>query len=385
MSLKAYWQLTLAQLRIFARNRQVIFFSLLFPILLMLMLGSFLGSSGGNISLQAYVIDGDESTASQQLIDTIGQQGIIEVVEPPVTVTDLNGALERLKNGDVQLIVEIPEGYGQSLEAAAAEAAGGSGGAEAGSQPPAGVNVYYDETRMTTAQVGLTVINQVIDGISKSLTGYEPVLAVNPEGVQGVQLEYIDFLVPGIVAMMIMSNNLNGVAGQIASWRERGILRRMQSTPLHASTFISAQITARLLLNGFQALIVLLVGYLFFETQVNGSWALLVMFVVLGTLTFIAMGFIIAGLAKTPESAGPIAGMISFPLLFLGGVFFPISNMPELLQPIVKLLPIAHLSTALRQVMNVGADLTMLWPETLLLLGWMAVSFIVASFTFKWE
>lgn len=185
--------------------------------------------------------------------------------------------------------------------------------------------------------------------------------------------------------MMIMNNNLNGVAGQIASWRERGVLRRMQSTPLSARTFIAAQITARLLLNGAQALIVLLVGSLVFGTQVNGSWWLLIFFVVLGTLTFMSIGFIIAGLAKTPESAGPIAGIISFPLMFLGGVFFPIKSMPEFLQPVVKALPISHLSSAIRQIMNVGAGFAGVWTEAVLLGGWLAVAFIVAAFTFKWE
>lgn len=176
---------------------------------------------------------------------------------------------------------------------------------------------------------------------------------------------------------MIMSNNLNGVAGQVASWRERGILRRMQSTTLRASTFIAAQITARLTLNGLQAVIVLLIGNLVFGTQVNGSWLLLLAFVIMGTLAFMAIGFIIAGLAKTPESAGPISGFVSFPMMFLGGVFFPIKNMPKFLQPIVKLLPISHLSTALRQVMNVGAGIADLWPDTLLLGGWLIVAFVV--------
>lgn len=90
-------------------------------------------------------------------------------------------------------------------------------------------------------------------------------------------------------------------------------------------------------------------------------------------------------MAKTPESAGPIAGVISFPLLFLGGVFFPIASMPEWFQPVVKALPIAPLANALRQVTNVGADIAALWSDTLLLALWMIANFIVASFTFKWE
>lgn len=247
------------------------------------------------------------------------------------------------------------------------------------------VKAYYDETNMTTSQIALTLLSQVVDGVSKQLANYSPVVAVDASAVQSLHLKYIDFLVPGILAMMIMSNNLNGVAGQIASWRERGILRRMQSTTLTAATFIGAQITARLVMNGLQVLIVVVVGSTFFETQVNGSWLLLGLFVALGTLTFMSFGFIIASLAKTPESAGPIAGFVSYPMLFLGGVFYPIKEMPQFLQPFVKLLPISHLTAAMRQVMNVGADLTALWPEVALLAGWMVAAFALSSYLFKWE
>jgi ABC-2 type transport system permease protein len=365
--MKAYIQLTLAQLRLFGRNRQVLFWTLFFPIFFMVMLGSFLGN-GNNISLHGLVIDQDQTSASQILSTSLQQDKILQLK----SADELNPSLDALKHGDQQLVIVIPKGYGQMINAA-----------KSGS--PAGLKVYYDETNATTSQLGLVAIGQIVDGIDKKLTNYAPLVTVQPEGVQSLKLTYIDFLVPGIVAMMIMSNNLNGVAAQIASWRERGILRRMQSTTLSASTFIASQITARLILNGAQAIIVLLVGHFFFHTQINGSWALLLGFVVLGTLAFMSIGFIVAGLAKTPESASPIAGFISFPMLFVGGVFFPIQNMPQFLQPVVKLLPIAHLTTALRQVMNVGADLSAVWSEAALLGGWVIVAFIIASFTFKWE
>ncbi|MCC2685800.1 MAG: transporter [Paenibacillaceae bacterium] len=371
--MSAYWQLTLAQLKLFIRNRQVIFWSLMFPIFFMVMLGSFF-SNGNSISLSGQVIDQDNSAESQALLQAFTGQTALELK----SADNEDKALDSLKKGDQQLVIIIPQGYGQALAVTSAATPNANGTA-------AQVVAYYDETNAALSQIGLTVVAQIVDGVSKQLTHYVPVVTVQNQGVQSLNLKYIDFLVPGIVAMMIMSNNLNGVAGQIASWRERGILRRMQSTPLAASTFIAAQITARLMLNGLQAVIVLLVGSLIFGTQVNGSWALLLLFVVLGTLAFMAIGFIIAGLAKTPESAGPIAGFISFPLLFLGGVFFPIKNMPEFLQPLIKLIPITHLTNALRQVMNVGADLTALWPEATILGGWLIVAFVVASFTFKWE
>ncbi len=366
--MKAYLQLTLAQLRLFGRNRGVLLWTLVFPIFFMVMLGSFFGN-GGNTSLSVSVIDQDQTTASKALLSKMNQLSLLKVTES----SDLDASLKDLKHGERQLVVAVPKGYEAAVNAKSPAMEG------------AKLTVYYDETSQTTNQVGLPILSQLVDGISKQIVGYTPVITIQPQGVQAIKLKYIDFLVPGIVAMMIMNNNLNGVAGQIASWRERGVLRRLQSTPLHPGSFIAAQITARLLLNGAQAIIVLLIGSIIFGTQVNGSWMLLLMFVVLGTLTFMSIGFIIAALAKTPESAGPIAGFISFPLLFLGGILFPIKEMPNWLQPIVNMLPIAHLSTALRQIMNVGASFADLWHEAALLGGWMLVAFLIASLTFKWE
>lgn len=361
--MKAYFLLTLAQLKLFIRNRQMLFFSLFFPVFFMLVFG-FLFNNNNTMSLEAAVMDQDQTEASRMLTTAFEQSGVII----PVDYDKEDQALDALKHGDLGMVIIIPQGYEDQL-----------------SQAKAKILLYYDETNMTTAMIAKSAVSAIVDSISKELAQFVPAISVQEEGVQSLDLAYIDFLVPGILAMMIMSNNMNGVAGQIAAWRERGVLRRMQSTTLRASTFIAAQITARLILSGLQSVIVLLIGHWVFGTQIRGTWALLLFFVIIGTLAFMSIGFIIASLAKTPESANPIAGLLSFPMMFLGGVFFPIKNMPEFLQPIVKLLPISHLTTALRQVMNVGAGLSALSLEAIVLGGWMIAAFLIASFTFKWE
>ncbi len=380
--MKAYVQLTLSQLLIFTRNRGLIFFSLLFPILLMVALGSFIGK-GTSTSFELAVVNQDQSEASQVWLEQLSQkQGMKTVI-----LTDKESAIKAVQNGEHQALLVIPSGYGDALNTIQQQSESAPSLQEGSSAitTTAAVELYYDTNNQTLLQGGLDAVSQLADSLSKEIIHYEPVVTVNTNAIQAVELTYINFLVPGIVAMMIMNSNLNGVAGQIASWRERGILRRMQSTTLHPSSFIAAQITARLMMNGLQAIILLLVAFLFFGTEVRGSWLLLIFFVVLGTLTFMSIGFIIASLAKSPEMAGPIAGLISFPLLFLGNVFFPIDNMPEFLQPFVKAIPITHLSEAMRAVMNVGADLSTLWLETLVLGAWMIAAFLIATFTFKWK
>jgi ABC-2 type transport system permease protein len=365
--MRAYFQLTLAQLRIFLRNRQVLFWTLAFPIFLMIMLGSFLGNGNG-ISLTVAVVDQDMSEQSNILLEELKKNEAVSLEKS----SNEKEELEKLKKGDLQLVVLIPKGYAKRL-------------ATGENEVPLELPVYYNETNFAVSQIGLQLVNNAVDTVSKNQVDYKPAVVTDSKGIEALNLRYIDFLVPGIVAMMIMSNNMNGVAGQISSWRERGILRRMQGTTLKASTFIAAQITARFMLNGLQAMIVLGVAWLVFGIEVRGSWLTLIAFVTLGTLAFMAIGFIIAGIAKTPESAGPIAGFLSFPMLFLGGVFFPIKNMPEFLQPIVQILPIAHLSHALRETMNVGASFMSLGMEAIILTGWLIGAFIVASWTFKWE
>ena len=367
--MKGYVQLTRAQLLLFWRNKKVLFWTLVFPIFFMVVLGTFLGK-GNAVTIEALIINQDQSIPSEQLAQEFSGVKGLNVKKG----TDLNNAKKQLEKGGTQLIVVIPKGYGQWVERT-----------DKGKEAPQQVTVYYDETKMSTSQLGISVMNQVIDGISKKMTGYHPVIVAESTPLKSLDLGYIDFLVPGIVAMMIMNNNMNGVAGQIASWRERGILRRMQTTTLAPRTFIAAQITSRLLLNGIQALILILVGYFAFGTKVNGSWPLLIFFIALGTLSFMSLGFIIASLAKDPEQAGPMAGFLSFPMLFLGGVFFPVTSMPSFLQPIVQVIPITHLSTAIRQIMNLGVGIQELWIPAVVLASWTLVAFTISSLTFKWE
>lgn len=245
--------------------------------------------------------------------------------------------------------------------------------------------LYLDESNPTVAEIGTTLVNQEVDRLNKELTDFRPVITMEKVNVQSQPLGYIDFLVPGILSLMIMSNNLNGVAATIASWRERGILRRLQGTPLTSASFIAGQMTARVLMNGLQAIVVLLVAYFIFDVQVFGSWALLIAFLLLGTLTFMSMGFIIASLSRTPESASPIAGLISFPMIFVGGIFFPVRDLPGLLQPLVKAIPIGYLTESLRGVMNEGATIVELWVPAIVLLAWTIVSFVVAAWSFRWD
>jgi ABC-2 type transport system permease protein len=365
--MKAYLQLTKAQLLLFARNRNMVIWSLFLPILMMLALGTLVGD-GMRFQVRVAVADEDGSTASRQFAEELGKTEGIRLFPTP-----RNEGPGRIRKGDADLLVVVKKGFGKRVAS------------PAGGETARLITLYYDKSNPAVAEIGTALIRQAVDHLNKRLVHFRPTIGVEEINVQSRPMSYIDFLVPGILSLMIMSNNLNGVAATIASWRERGILRRMQGTPLSSATFIAAQITARILLNAVQAIAVLLVAYFVFDVQVYGSWAALIFFILLGTLTFLSIGFIIASLARSPESASPIAGLISFPMIFVGGIFFPIRDLPDILQPVVEVIPIVHLTRALREIMTNGAGLADLWIPTAALSAWLVVSFLAAAKSFRWD
>lgn len=364
--MKAYIQLTLAQLKLFARNRSVIFWTTFFPLFLMIMLGLFLGGGDTTASISLGWLDEEGSDVSKSMRESFEQVEAVQVKE----YENFDLAMEDIEGGKITFLIQVPEDFSEHIEQ---------------QDETAKLAVYYNEVDQSLAQLGFAVVDQIVDGINKEYVQFEETVQVEHKGIRAVELSYLDFLVPGIAALMILSSNLNGVAAQIASWRERGILRRMKSTGLPASTFIAAQITARMVLNLSQSILVILIGIFVLGAQMNGNVLLLLFYLILGILVFMSLGFIIASLAKTPEHAAPIAGFISFPMFFLGGIFFPLTNMPDFLKPVITIIPISHLSNVLREVMNLGATMADLWLPTSILLGWFLVSFTLAAKFFKWE
>jgi ABC-2 type transport system permease protein len=363
--MKAYLQLIKAQLLLFARNKNSFIWSLLLPVFMMIALGTLVGGNSDQFALEVSIIDKDHSVSSKELVQALKKAPGVSTVNQ----TEKN-ALTSLKQNELQMVIVIPKGYGQAV---------------ASTNGKGVITVYQDQGNMSTSRIGKAIVGGTIDQINKKLANFQPRIAIDEKGISTHQLEYMDFLVPGILALLIMSNNLNGVAAQIASWRERSILKRMQGTPLSSGTFIAGQMTARILINVIQAFVVLLIAHFMFGVNVYGNWGTLLFFVLLGTLTFMSIGFIVASLAKTPESASPIAGFISFPMMFIGGIFFPVRQLPDFLQIVVQAIPIGHLTDALRGVMNNGATLTSLQVPLWILVAWSIVSFTIAALTFRWD
>jgi ABC-2 type transport system permease protein len=183
--------------------------------------------------------------------------------------------------------------------------------------------------------------------------------------------------------MTIMWVNL-AVGFLLVTWREQGILRRLGVTPLRPGSLIASQAVSFALISLTQVVIILTMGRLIFDVEINGSYLWLALTVLLGVAAMLSIGYVIASLLKTVTSVNAVMNLVMFPMIFLGGSYFPLDP-PPVLEPLVNAIPLTHLNDALREVVNHGGGLGDLWLSWAVLAAWIGGGFLVSIRLFRWQ
>ena len=360
--MKAFGRLLVANFKQFVRDRTALFFTFAFPVLFMFIFG-FVFSGGDDINYDIGLVNQDNSATSTGISMAFEEVPIFEI-----SPGELEGKLDELRDGELDAVVVIPAGIEASI----------------GRGEMVDIQVYYDPSQTTSAQIILPVLRQVVDAVNIQMSGQPVLFDLALESIQAHELGYIDYLVPGILAMSVLFLGLFGSL-TLVEWREKKVLKRFGATPLHRSTMVSSQVVYRLILALAQTLIIIAIAYFVFDVQMVGNWFLLLGLVLLGALTFISIGYFAVSRAKTVEGAMPIIQIIQFPMLFLSGIFFPVEIMPDFMRPIIAIIPLTYLGDAFRQVM---VDATPVYPLMLdigVLAAWFVVCMLLAIRLFRWE
>jgi ABC-2 type transport system permease protein len=360
--LEIVWHLFVASGKMFIRDRTAVFFSFFLPLVIMLIFGVL--NFGEAAELDVGVVDEAATTSSTAMIGAFDQVPILVISEGT-----LDEELAALEEGDRSLVLVFPEGWEL--------VAPGS----AGYRP---LTAYTNAATAEEGQTALLIVNAAVAQALVTAGGGSPDPLVVVEEVAGRDLAYIDFLVPGILGLTIMQLGLFSVAFGFVQLKQTGTLRRLFATPTSPSYFLSAQVSSRLIITLVQVLILLGVG-LWFGVQLVGSVIVVLALSVLGGVVFLAMGYGVAGWAKNENQAAPVANLISLPMMFLSGSFFPREAMPEFLQQVTRFLPLTYLNDALRDVINDGAGLDVIGTDVIGLVVWGVISFVIATRLFKWE
>jgi len=383
------------------RERVTLFWFLIFPIFLLVLLALIFGNIGeeGEIRFEVGFVNRDTSGSTPVDFAAVVEETFEGLADPadedtaplftlhrPTGAADVDAFLEAeltaLRRGRRAVVIVIPRGFSAAVFGAISSGTGAS----------SELTVYMT-TSDVASQMATEIVGQVLSAIDREILvrggRFDPESATVGQpvwlGTTGEETPYIDFVLPGIVLMGFFVNGLFGVPGAILFNRDRRVLRRYWVTPLSVPRYLAGFSLGHLALCALQFALLYALGRYALGASVSFASAPACLLLILSAVTFLAFGFLIASLAKTANAGMAAANILNMPMMFLSGLFFPIAGLPLFLRLIVYANPLSYLAQGLRSTLGVEAS-EFSWPLIVgVPLGWIALSILVASMRLKWD
>ncbi|EID55529.1 ABC transporter permease [Saccharomonospora xinjiangensis] len=248
------------------------------------------------------------------------------------------------------------------------------------------VRVRFAASTRETANLVLGVIDGVVNRTNVAVTGQEPRFSLDAEPVEDASMQPIQYLTPGILSWAVAMGAVFGAAITLVSWRRNQVLRRLRLAPVRAGTVLTSRLLVTLGVGAAQFVLFVSVALLpVFGLKLTGQWWLALPLLMLGTLAFFAVGMLVGAWCRTEESASTVANLVTVPMAFLSGAFFPVEAAPAWLQQVSWGLPMRHLNEGMLDVMVRGHGVEALLLPALVLLGFTVVIGALAAKLFRWE
>lgn len=356
------WQLILARVRDFYREPAAIFWVYGFPLVLAVALGTaFRDRPVERIPIVLTKSPEVPEAVWQETFENLEQDTRLEI-----KVVDSRQAGKDLALGKVALVVEL-------------EAAG---------------LVLKTEKNRPESALAQGVVEAVLWKARARSASQSPGTDSNPgKRETGIRIEqtaetggrYIDFLIPGLLGMNLMGGGLWGLGYVTVDLRVRKLLKRLIATPMSRVDFLVSLVLGRMGFLLLEILILLGFAWLAFGVSIHGSLTTLAVTILAGAVCFQAIGLLVASRATSYESVSGLMNLTMLPMYVLSGVFFSSDRFPQMVQPLIQLLPLTALNVSLRGVINEGAGLTEIYGNLVILLGWASGAFLLALRLFRWR
>jgi ABC-type multidrug transport system, permease component len=364
--------------------------------------------SGGNVQYELAVQNKDGSDISFAFINAVNSTNAFKVR----MVNASENADAYIKSNRISGMLIVPQGFGNQVQhnlalgatrpstavqmnptttsATNASALNATRVSSSSSQAqsnntnatPAAVILKVDQSS-TSAPVISGVLSSIANGFNSQLTGSTQIVGVENQQVLSSQFKYIDFFVPGIIGLTVLTTGVLGTVGTNTQYRNNGILRKLATTPLGKSEWIISKMLYQTVVIFISAALIIVVAKLVYNvTVVPNVVTLLLLFV--GTICFTGIGMIIARFVKDEDAANAAASAVTFPMLFLAGTFIPLETMPDYLQTIAKFLPLTYLNYGLRDAMILGDTASALYNMAIVLIAG-AIFFVIGSIITDWR
>lgn len=221
--------------------------------------------------------------------------------------------------------------------------------------------------------------------LERILRGADAAASYHKQTVSGRIIRYVDWVAPGVLAMNMMFSCLFGVGYVIVRYRKNGVLKRLKATPLTPLEFLAAQIASRLWLALVSTILVFAGAQWALDLPMYGSYWLLLLVFLIGAISLISLGLVIAARTTSDELAAGLLNAISWPMTFLSGVWFSLEGVHPTLQFCARFAPLTHIIDAARAIMLEGANLAAVSGHLLVLSAMSLAGLGAAAWLFRWE
>jgi ABC-2 type transport system permease protein len=337
-----------ARMKELAREREVVFWVFVFPLLLALGLGLAFPNKPADITSIA-IVSGPYAENVISLVQSSPQKNAIHA-----DIVDRARALQGFRLGKYDVVVEPLS--------------------------PEKVQYDYDPARPESVRS-----RGEVDDALQSASGRKDVIATTTFTSSEPGSRYIDFLIPGLLGMNLMNSGMWGIGFALVDMRQRKLLKRFVATPMRRGDFLMALASSRLILMVIEVGLLLGFGVITFHMRVLGSlWSILLLGA-LGAIAFGGLGLLTASRAQKIESVSGLINIVMMPMWIFSGVFFSYERFPAVVQPFIKALPLTALNDALRATILEGASLFSQSGRVLVLVLWGGLSFLLALKWFRWS
>lgn len=380
----------MASFKNYIRNKGSLFFSIAFPVILILLFGAiFSGGGEGNYDLYVKNFDykngefiasmmneslpGNFTNFYDALYAQLNSTGIIKIK----IIKDVSNEKELkdyVQSKKLKSVMVIPENYGMMLGMAIAN--------ENASFAP-NITLMLDQSETQRNGIIISVISQFMGQSNLMIAGGQNFMRFNTSSIIQEKFDYIDFFVPGVIALTVMTNSVFGVIESNTKFRKNGILRKLLTTPFTRGEWIMAKMLFMLFMSFVSTFVIIIVGIIVWHLNVHFN---VYMFVIItsASFAFAGMGMIVTRFVKDEETAPAAANVITFPMMFLAGIFFPLEMMPSFLQVVAKFMPLYYVGEGLRDAMILG-DASGALMNSLVIFIFAAVVFAIGVAVTSWK
>ncbi|MER7543429.1 ABC transporter permease [Actinomadura sp.] len=338
----------------FKRDRTALFFTILFPLMFLLIFG---GIFGHQTTSKVKVLQIGKAPVLEQAVAQGGEE--VGKVMKVTRTSDRAAALRKVEKGDADAAVE-----------------------QRGNQ----LVVHYSAADQVKSGTVRGLMDSIVQSANQAATGKPPAYTMSAQQVEDDSLKAIQFFTPSLLGWALASAGVFGASQTLVTWRTKGILRRLQLSPAPIPTVFAARVAVSLAIALVQFVLFVVVAQLpMFGLQLSGAWWMAIPMVIAGVLAFLAIGMLIGAWAKTQETAQAVTQLIVLPMAFLGGSFFPLDAAPGWMKTLSYIFPLRYLNEGMLNVMGRGLGPMSAVPQIGILLGVALVGALIAVRLFRWE